>query len=219
MSAFPFPRFGVLVPVKPPAFAKSRLAALGDDVRRALASAFAKDTVSATIGCARVERVLAVTDDHELAADLSGLGADVLPDGVVEDLNASLAQAALELLRRRPGLRLAAVCADLPALRSDELDAALAAAPEDRMSFLADREGVGTTLVCAPGTDTFRPRFGHGSRGEHLAAAEELDLDAVPTLRRDVDTPEHLREVMELGVGRHTRQALAWAHAGHGLRI
>lgn len=213
------PRFGVLVPVKPPAFAKSRLAALGDGVRRALASAFAKDTVSAVLACDRVDRVLAVTDDHQLAGELAELGAQVLPDAAAEDLNASLAQAAVELARRGPGLRIAAVCADLPSLRADELGSALDAAPEDRMSFLADREGTGTTLVCAPGTESFRPRFGHRSRLEHLGAATELELDAVPTLRRDVDTPEHLREATELGVGRFTRQALAWAHAGHGLRL
>lgn len=213
------PRFGVLVPVKPPAVAKSRLAALGDDVRRALASAFAADTVSAVLACDRVERVLTVTDDHELAAELAALGSEVLPDAVADDLNGSLEQAAAELLRRRPGLRLAAVCADLPALRPEELDAALAVAPADRMCFLADQERRGTTLVAAPGIATFRPRFGHGSRAEHLASAAELDLDAVPTLRRDVDTPEDLREAVELGVGRHTRDALACSHAGHGLRL
>lgn len=218
MSAL-VPRFGVLVPVKPPAVAKSRLATLGDDVRRALASAFAADTVSAVLACDRVERVLAVTDDHLLAAELSALGSEVLPDAVADDLNGSLEQAAAELLRRGPRLRLAAVCADLPALRSEELDAALAAAPADEMCFLADQERRGTTLVAAPDITSFRPRFGHGSRVEHLASAAELDLDAVPTLRRDVDTPEDLREAVGLGVGRHTRGALAWAHAGHGLRL
>jgi 2-phospho-L-lactate guanylyltransferase len=99
------------------------------------------------------------------------------------------------------------------------LDAALAAAPADEMCFLADQERRGTTLVAAPRIASFRPRFGHGSRVEHLASAAELDLDAVPTLRRDVDTPEDLREAVGLGVGRHTRRALAWAHAGHGLRL
>lgn len=212
-------RFGVLVPVKPPAVAKSRLAALGDDVRRALASAFAADTVSAVLACDLVERVLTVTDDHELAGELSALGSEVLPDAVADDLNGSLEQAAVELLRRGPGLRLAAVCADLPALRPEELEVALTAAATDRMSFVADHDCRGTTLVAAPDLTTFRPRFGHGSRVEHLASAAELHLDAVPTLRRDVDTPEDLREALRLGVGRHTRGALAWAHAGHGLRL
>jgi hypothetical protein len=37
MPPTPTARFALLVPVKPPAFAKSRLADLGDDVRRLLA--------------------------------------------------------------------------------------------------------------------------------------------------------------------------------------
>jgi 2-phospho-L-lactate/phosphoenolpyruvate guanylyltransferase len=217
MSALP--RFGVLVPVKPPAIAKSRLADLGDDVRRALARAFAADTVEAVLACDRVARVLAVTDDHALAAELASLGCDVVPDAVADDLNASLVHAAAELLLRGPGLRLAAVCADLPALRPGELGTALDAASPQGMSFLADRERTGTTLVAAPGLESFRPRFGHGSRIDHLATATELDLDAVPSLRRDVDTPQDLHEAVGLGVGRHTREALACAHAGHGLRL
>ena len=74
-------RFAVLVPVKPPAFAKSRLADLGDATRRELATAFAVDTVSAVLASPVVDRVLVVTDDHELARGLADLGVDVLPDG------------------------------------------------------------------------------------------------------------------------------------------
>ncbi len=40
-------RYVALVPVKPPALGKSRLVGLEDDVRRALAAAFALDTVAA----------------------------------------------------------------------------------------------------------------------------------------------------------------------------
>jgi 2-phospho-L-lactate/phosphoenolpyruvate guanylyltransferase len=210
----PVPRFGVLVPVKPPTVAKSRLAGLGVEVRRALAAAFAADTVAATLDCDRVDLVLAVTDDHVLARDLAALGADVIPDGVADDLNASLVQAAAELRRRRPALQLAALCADLPALRPWELGTALAAAPGDRMAFLPDTEGSGTTLVTAPDVPGFRPEFGPGSRWAHRdAGALELGLDAVPTVRRDVDTPADLEEALRLGVGPRTRGALARAAA------
>ena len=90
-------RFGVVVPVKPPAVAKSRLGGLGDDVRRALASAFAADTVEAALASERVACVLVVTDDHGLARDLADPGVEVIPDGAADDLNASLVQAAAEL--------------------------------------------------------------------------------------------------------------------------
>ncbi|HET7735389.1 MAG TPA: 2-phospho-L-lactate guanylyltransferase [Nocardioidaceae bacterium] len=196
--------YGVVVPVKPPAVAKSRLAALGDPVRRDLCAAFAVDTVVAVAACPLVERVLVVTDDATLAAVLADLGVDVIPDGVGDDLNGSLALGAAELHRRSPGLRLAAVFADLPALRPEELAEALHDAADDRMSFVADAEGTGTTTVVAPTLELFRPSFGPDSRQAHLDAGAREILRELPGLRHDVDTPEDLAVALELGAGERT---------------
>jgi 2-phospho-L-lactate/phosphoenolpyruvate guanylyltransferase len=197
-------RFAVLVPVKRTAVAKSRLAALGDGPRRELAAAFAADTVSAVLQCDVVARTLVVTDDHLLAGAMRALGADVIPDGTA-DLNGTLLQAAAEMHRRDPDLVLAAVCADLPALRPHELAQALAAASPEAMSFVCDQERVGTTAVVAPTLELFRPSFGAGSRLQHLAAgAFEVEGVHVPGLRRDVDDPTDLREALRLGVGPRT---------------
>jgi 2-phospho-L-lactate guanylyltransferase len=210
MSTPSSPGFGVVIPVKPPAYAKSRLGRLGDEVRRSLAEAFALDTVAAALRCELVRTVLVVTDDHRLADAVRRLGAGVIPDGTVDDLNGSLEQGAAEVRRRDPTLHLAALCADLPALRPEELDRALAAAPPTRLGFVADAEGLGTTLVTAPDLDTFRPRFGAASRAEHLAAGGvELDEDGLASLRRDVDTPADLEEALRLGIGAHTSHVTA----------
>ena len=198
-------RFAVLVPVKPPAFAKSRLRDLGDQARRDLATAFAVDTVSAAVACPVVDRVLVVTDDHELARGLADLGVEVLPDGTTDDLNGTLRLAAAEMARRRPELHLVALCADLPALRPDELTLALAAAQGPGMAFVADADGVGTTAVVAADLDAFRPAFGPGSRQRHLdAGAREVEGIDVPSLRRDVDDRDSLAEAVRLGVGPRT---------------
>ena len=198
-------RFAVLVPVKPPAFAKSRLGDLGDDARRDLATAFAVDTVTAAVACSVVGRVLVVTDDHVLARGLAELGVDVIPDGTSGDLNGTLVLAAAEMHRRDPGLRLAALCADLPALRPEELERALAEPPDEAMTFVADADGVGTTLVAAPGLATFRPRFGPSSRQRHLdAGAHEVGRPDLPSVRRDVDDRDDLVEAIRLGVGSRT---------------
>jgi 2-phospho-L-lactate/phosphoenolpyruvate guanylyltransferase len=203
----PDPSYGVLVPVKPVLVAKSRLGGLGHEVRRQLAAAFAADTVRAALDCAAVATVMVVTDDHVLAGRLRLEGAAVIPDGVAEDLNESLVQAAAELLRRGPGLRLAALCADLPALRPTDLETVLRAAPVDVMGFVADADGVGTTVVTAPGLSAFRPAFGRGSRAQHLAAgALEIEPGDVASVRRDVDTPHDLAEAFRLGVGPRTAQ-------------
>jgi len=199
------PRYGVVVPVKPPAFGKSRLGHLGDDARRDLAVAFAVDTVTAAVACPLVARVMVVTDDHVLAAGLADLGVEALPDGTSDDLNGTLRLAAAELHRREPSLRVAGLCADLPALRPEELEAVLARAAPDGMSFVADADGTGTTAVIAPAPEAFRPRFGRASRRRHLeAGAHEVDGIDVPTMRRDVDDIGDLAAAVALGVGART---------------
>jgi len=203
-------RFGVVIPVKRTRYAKSRLGRFGDEVRRTLAEAFALDTVAATLSCDRVGTVLVVTDDHRLADRVRDLGADAVPDGTVEDLNASLEQGAAEVRRRDPALHLAALCADLPALRHEELARALAASAPTGLGFVADADRLGTTLVTAPDLTTFRPRFGTGSRGEHLAAGGiEVHEEGLDSLRRDVDTPADLEEALRLGIGPHTSRVTA----------
>jgi 2-phospho-L-lactate/phosphoenolpyruvate guanylyltransferase len=196
--------YAVLVPVKRPAVAKSRLGGLGDRARVDLAHAFAGDTVAAVQACLLVARVLVVTDDHLLAAWMAEQGADVIPDGA-SDLNGTLVQAAAEMHRRDPHLGLVALCADLPALRPSELASALGATDPARMSFVADQERIGTTAVVAPTLETFRPSFGPGSRRQHLEAdAFEVDGVDVPGLRRDVDDPDDLVAAIKLGVGPRT---------------
>lgn len=203
-------RFGVVVPVKPPKIAKSRLGGLGDDVRQELAAAFAADTVAAALAASSVDVVLAVTDDHRLAAELRDLGAEVMPDVAVDDLNASLVQAVAELVRRAPGLRPAAICADLPALRPTELDRALAATLPHDLAFVADADGIGTTLLSAAARADFRPGFGPGSRLVHLDhGAVEVETDGIDSVRRDVDTPHDLAAALRLGIGPRTSYVTA----------
>jgi 2-phospho-L-lactate/phosphoenolpyruvate guanylyltransferase len=198
-------RYGLVVPVKPPAVAKSRLLDLGDRVRRDLVVAFAADTVAAALESTLVAAVLVVTDDVDLARGMSDLGADVIPDGTTDDLNGSLVQAAAEVERRWEGLRIAAICADLPALRADELTRALDAADDHRQSFVADASRTGTTLLAAPSAEVFDPRFGPGSSHSHRSAGGlEIDLPDIATVRRDVDTPADLLDALALGVGSRT---------------
>lgn len=203
--------FCVIVPVKPPARGKSRLLGLDDSTRAELAEAFALDTIAAARAAERVSAVLVVTDDHVLAGRLVREGCAAIPDGVTGDLNASLVQAAAEAVRRRPAARPVALCADLPALRPDELDAALAAAADqapDRAAFVPDARGTGTCLYTAPGPE-FAPRFGEDSAQAHLAAgAVRLDGEW-PHLRRDVDDLIDLGLALGLGVGPATAAAAA----------
>lgn len=197
----------VLVPVKPPSLGKSRLAGLPDDVRRELAAAFALDTVAAALATPGVRQVLAVTDDFRFASALAEAGCEVLPDGVSGDLNATLVQAAAEAVRRRPDTLPVALCADLPALRSDDLASVLGAWDRGSAAFVADHLGTGTTAYLAPAA-LFAPAFGPGSRDAHLAAGAVELTGPWPSVRQDVDDVGDLGRALALGVG--PRTARAW---------
>ena len=200
----------VVVPVKPPALGKSRLVGLTDEQRRELAEAFALDTVAAAVATAGVEAVLVVTDDFRLAAGLRGLGAEVMPDGVSEDLNATLVQAAAEVVRRWPGAVPVALCADLPALLpgelADVLVEATTAVSAGRAAFVRDRAGIGTTVYAAA-ADAFAPSFGLDSAATHeRAGAVEIGSTAA-SVRADVDDLADLGAALVTGVGPHTTRA------------
>ena len=164
----PHRQYAALVPVKPPAIGKSRLTGVTAEARRALAEAFALDTVPACIAATSVAEVLIVTDDGPFAARLTGLGTTVIPDGARDDLNGTLRHAAAEAHRRWPHLRPVALCADLPALRPADIDEVLARVGPVA-AFVPDTPAVGTTLYVAPYGE-FDPRFGPGSRDAHLKA-------------------------------------------------
>jgi 2-phospho-L-lactate/phosphoenolpyruvate guanylyltransferase len=145
---------------------------------------------------------------------LDGAGAaPLLGDlGVQDLLNAALRHGAAVAARRWPGTGLAALTADLPAMSPAELATALRAAGRTpgAAAFVPDAAGVGTTLYAVPPGGEFLPLFGGASRARHAAAgATELGLAGVTGLRRDVDTPDDLREALALGVGPFTRAVAA----------
>ncbi|MGP3774480.1 2-phospho-L-lactate guanylyltransferase [Streptomyces sp. SDT5-1] len=201
----------LVIPLKPLVRAKSRLApTAGDAVRPGLALAFAQDTVAAAGACAEVRDVVVVTDDARAGRELAALGARIVPDSPQAGLNAALAHGAAAVRSACPQAPVAALNADLPALRPAELARVLASAAVFPRAFLPDAAGIGTTLLsAAPGTELL-PAFGGASRARHTASgAAELPGEGVDSVRQDVDTGDDLRAALALGVGPHTARAAA----------
>lgn len=197
-----------MVPVKLLDEAKTRL---DRPDRGAVALAVARDTVAAAAACPVVEAVLVVTDDRR-AAEAVGDVAEVVADEPARGLNPALVHGAELAGRRRAGTGVAALAADLPALRPGELTRALAAAAETGRALVADAAGEGTVLLAAAPGCTLDPHFGPASRTAHVEAGA-VDLtdrlgDEVPGLRRDVDTLADLDAAAALGVGPATRALL-----------
>ncbi|MCU1676593.1 MAG: cofC [Frankiales bacterium] len=200
----------LIVPVKRLSAAKTRLA-LPADLRRSLVLAMLSDTLLATAGMnddpaaaeSAVEMsVLVVTGDASAAAVAGHHGADVLGGEPGGGLNAAIAFGAAAARHLYGAHRLAAMAADLPALRPAELAAALLRAEQHGDSFVADADGTGTTLLC--GTGDLRPQFGADSAVRHAASgASRLDGDW-PGLRCDVDTLDALAAAAGFGTGPET---------------
>lgn len=196
----------LVVPLKPLTRAKSRLApAAGDPVRARLALAFAQDTVAAALACDSVRDVAVVTDDQVAARALSSLGARIVPDAPAAGLNPALAHGAAEVRAGRPDAALAALNADLPALRPEELARVLDFAAGAPRAFLADTAGTGTTLLSARPGHALGPHFGPLSRAGHSGSgAVEIALTGVDSVRQDVDTAADLVAAHALGLGPFT---------------
>ena len=194
-----------MLPVKALPAAKSRLlpASLDGATHRRLVEAMRADTLSTARAAAGVARVLVIADRAGSVA-----GADVLVQSR-PGLNGALAKAAEHAARSWPADGIAALVGDLPALRPEELAAALAEAGAHFRSYVPDAAGTGTTMLAArPGTP-LQPAFGRGSAARHGALA--VALPAGPGLRQDVDTEADLRAAAELGLGPATAAALGVA--------
>ncbi|RZQ64917.1 2-phospho-L-lactate guanylyltransferase [Amycolatopsis suaedae] len=199
--------------MKPPNVGKSRLRGAVDyhpqdeETHTELVLALAADTVGAATASSVVRRVLVVAADPAALSGLCMLGAEVVDQGAARDLNTALRHGERILRAADPTGVVAALQADLPALRAEELSAALSAAA-GRRAFVADRQGTGTTLlVSAPGAP-LNPLFGPGSALAHTASgAVPLDVDA-PSLRSDVDTAADLAHARRIGLGEHTATLL-----------
>ena len=204
-------RWCLVVPVKRLDTAKSRLAGLAGSRRAELALAFAADTVAAALAAAPVVEVVVVTSDPAAAPVLARLGASVVPDQPEAGLNPALRHGASVAAERWPALGIGAMSADLPSLRPAELAAALDAAAAHRRAFLTDAAGTGTTLLTARTGVPLRPSFGPTSGLAHLesGAVSLPDALGLPSVRRDVDTPQQLYDALRAGVGVHTAAVLA----------
>jgi 2-phospho-L-lactate guanylyltransferase len=196
----PVVSWGLVVPVKRLALAKTRLSSYGDSTRQDLALAFALDVVAAALAAETVAEVLVVTDDERAAAALAATGVRVVGDAPDAGLNPALEHGA-SLLDQALGT--AAVSADLPALRWRHLDEALRAVPVAGRGFVVDSAGSGTTLLAAAPGLALAPAYGLGSRATHLGSGA-VELPGAPGLRLDVDTPDDLAEALRLGVGEAT---------------
>ncbi|OZM74199.1 2-phospho-L-lactate guanylyltransferase [Amycolatopsis antarctica] len=199
--------------MKPPQLGKSRLRGApgcppGEQAHARLVLALAADTLAAARAAAGVRRVLVVGTDPATLAELDVPGVEVVGENGAGGLNAALRHGESVLRAGDPDAVVAAMQADLPALRAVELSSAIEQA-RGRRAFVADRHGSGTTLLLSAPGGWLGPRFGTGSAQAHARSGALALAVRAPSLRGDVDTPEDLRHASELGLGERSKLLLA----------
>jgi 2-phospho-L-lactate/phosphoenolpyruvate guanylyltransferase len=187
-------RWTVLVPFRALPNAKSRLSStVPACLFEPLVVAIRADTLVAVRAARPVARTVVISDEP-------GDGVTLVQTS--SGLNGALRDGAAFARHRWPDDGIAALVGDVPALRPEELAAALDDAAAHPSAFVADQAGTGTTLLTArPGAD-FEPRFGAGSAARHRALA--VELSGAPGLRHDVDTADDLAAAAVVGLGELT---------------
>jgi 2-phospho-L-lactate guanylyltransferase len=218
--------WGLVVPVKGGARAKSRLHPPSGVPRAALAWAIARDCLDAVTVALPAACVHVVTADDGVARYAAGLGAVVVRDpgrGLNEAVRAGVRAASTTaahqgaaLLRPTGGESaregVGVLLGDLPALRPVDLLTGLQAAAAHPLAVVPDAHGTGTVLLTSL-EGHLDPAFGAGSAARHTAAGHHrLELD-LPRLRTDVDDDASLRAAQRLGLGPATAAVLAGQEA------
>lgn len=193
----PPPQVTAIVPMKPLAQAKMRLApALDEEARRTLSRRLLKGVLISALRCPAIAQVWVVGGDPCVRSLAEAQGATWLGE-LGRDLNETLwlafqrcfddgAAAALFL----PG--------DLPLLQPQELKGLIAASGRLRSLVLvpAARDS-GTNAMLVPRALAFPPLLGKGSFQRHLGETSSLGYPVAlyhsPGLALDVDTLEDLR--------------------------
>ncbi len=196
-----------IVPMKPLAHAKARLASvLSPEERRELSLAMLRDVVRAA---GALDAVWVLNSDDDAAAVAREEGAEPRPDPSPGDgLNASLDRATA--MANEEGARgVLVLSADCPAATQADVRAV---AIGNGVVMAPDRYGTGTNALWRSPPDAIITAFGGNSRRSHTALAHVHHVPfavlPLPRLALDVDRPADLADVWTLGPGDATRAAL-----------
>lgn len=191
----------VVIPVKPFAFAKRRLAGVLSEAERAdLARAMLRDVLASVCACERLRGVMLVSREWEVERLAQEAGVAFLRERE-RGLSKSAGQAAQALAAEgEDGILV--IPGDVPLVTSRELDALVAQhGPAPCVTLVADREGVGTNAL-AMSPPAFMPfRFGRRSFHAHRTQAEargaRVSCMLAPGLALDIDTPADLKRLLQ----------------------
>jgi len=203
----------LLIPIKDPANAKTRLAPLlSPDERRRLAWAMFEDVSRAVASTTKADRVYLVSNFAPAIEHARRLGWAVLVEAAQSSESASIDWAS-DVLAERGIDAVLRLPADLPLVRAEDIDALLAIEVSAPAALLVpSREGTGTNAILRTPPSLFPSRFGPNSLALHRAEAARLGLECRivnnQRIALDIDEPADLQALIELGQGTAAYAAL-----------
>jgi 2-phospho-L-lactate/phosphoenolpyruvate guanylyltransferase len=203
----------LLIPLKDPANAKTRLAPLLSAAeRRRLAWAMFEDASRAVAKATKADAVYLVSNFAPAIEHARRLGWSVLVEAAQTSESASidwasgvLAERGIDAVLRLP--------ADVPLVRAADIDALLGIEVSRPAAILVpSREGTGTNAILRTPPGLFASRFGPNSLALHRAEAARLGIDCLivnnERLALDIDEPADLQALIERGRGTAAYTAL-----------
>jgi 2-phospho-L-lactate guanylyltransferase len=188
----------ILVPIKNLADAKQRLASvLTPEERFELARAMCEDVLQ-TLADWRSRPAVAVVSSDAFACSLAArFGFDVIADDNRGETHAI--EVATAVCMERGAESTLVIPADIPLIAESDLQRVLKNAPARGAVLVPDAAGRGTNAAWRAPGNLFPLRFGNDSFLPHQAAARASGLPCIvlelPSIARDVDRPEDLREL------------------------
>ncbi len=191
----------LLIPVKDPERAKTRLAALlSADERRALAWAMFED-VSRAASDAHADTVALVSSYEPAIESARRLGWEALIEEAQSSESASvdwasrrLAEMGFDAVMRLP--------ADVPLVGAEDIDALLRVdLPQPAALMVPSREGTGTNAIIRTPPGLFPSRFGPDSLALHKGEAVRVGVECLivenARIALDIDEPADIRALIE----------------------
>jgi 2-phospho-L-lactate guanylyltransferase len=202
----------ILVPVKNLSSAKQRLAAVLDQLARTeLAQAMLHDVLTALHDWTNRPQVAVVSSDSYAVKLAREYAFAVIPDPDNPGETGAIEMATRACVERGAESTLV-IPADIPLIRSWELEEILQNAPAEGSVLVPAADGRGTNAAFRRPANLFPLRFGNDSFKPHLAAAQATGKTCIvldlPGIAVDVDNPEDLRELLASG-GETRSQRLA----------
>jgi 2-phospho-L-lactate/phosphoenolpyruvate guanylyltransferase len=212
-------KVSALIPAKGFNNAKQRLSPLLDAAQRELlAEVMFRDVLGQVLNTRGLAETFVVTEDDRAAAIAISLGAQVIRERAERGETAAVDLARLEL-KQLGREAVFIIPADLPLVRSADIEEVLAQIPEGASFPFAllvpshDRMGTNALLLAPP--DVIKLRFGYDSFHYHMSqvSAQGLPIRLVENERiaLDIDEPKDLERFLSIGFegGESTRAARA----------